>query len=474
MTAGGRLDFLPVAPGLRPHWYVLAAGIAVVIAVGLGVAGFVYANATLARPRNVILISLDTLRADRLGVYGYSRDTSPALDRFAAESFVFERALAPAPNTPPSQMSMMTSLYPGRHGFTGNGDRLSPHFATLAERMQAAGFQTAGFVDGGYLNARFGFGRGFDVYDQTGGGFAQILPRAMRWLRSHGDSPFFLFLHTYDIHAPYASPPPFRDRFLEEPYQGSFVPTAANMLRAFKGEIELDDADLRFIESRYDEGIRYTDAQLGGFLRYLAGNGYLDATAVLITSDHGEEFHEHGSVLHWQLFYEPNLRVPLVVRPPGGMPQQVRVGAQAELIDVLPTVLDWVGAEALPAAQGRSLVASMARHRSGWQRALAGLRPAPTAFAWWSDPAVLPLRSAVGGGYQLIFDEKRAGADQLFDIEVDPLAQNDVAAEHTGVVERLRAEGLRAMARNRPPGDDTRQELDPEIREQLRALGYEH
>ena len=272
-----------------------------------------YAFTTLPKPRNVILISLDTLRPDHLGVYGYSRDTSPTLDLLSQQSFVFERALAPAPNTPPSQMSMMTSLYPVQHGFTGLNDRLAPQFATLAERMQAIGFRTAGFVDGGYLRARFGFNRGFDVYDQSGGGFASILPLATNWLEARGDEPFFLFLHTYDIHAPYVSRPGFRGMFIDQPYGGSFVPTVDNMRKAFEKKIQLDDADMRYITSLYDQGIRYTDTRLGVFIRYLMDQGYLDDTALIITSDHGEEFGEHGSTLHWQVFFQPNLRIPLII-----------------------------------------------------------------------------------------------------------------------------------------------------------------
>jgi len=118
--------------------------------------------------RKIVLISLDTLRADHLGIYGYPRETSPRIDEFARQSFVFDRTLAPAPNTPPSQMSMMTSLYPGRHGFTGKGDRLAPGVETLAGRLREAGLRTGGFVDGGYLHAAFGFDRGFDSYDHPG------------------------------------------------------------------------------------------------------------------------------------------------------------------------------------------------------------------------------------------------------------------------------------------------------------------
>jgi arylsulfatase A-like enzyme len=266
----------------------------------------------------VVLISLDTLRADHLGAYGYSRNTSPSIDAFARESFVFDRTLAPAPNTPPSQMSMMTSLYPGRHGFTGNNDALAPEIETLAQRLRKAGLQTAGFVDGGFLSAEFGFARGFDVYDDEGGGLAEILPRAIRWLDTHDEDPFFLFLHTYDIHAPYISPAPFDGMFHETPYDGDVIPTSQRLAKLFMDPSALTPEILRHFVDSYDEGIRYADSKMGDLIRYLDQRGRLEDTLVIITSDHGEEFGEHGSVIHWQLYYQPNLRVPLIVRPPGG------------------------------------------------------------------------------------------------------------------------------------------------------------
>ena len=295
--------------------------------------------------RNIVLISLDTLRADHLGVYGYPRETSPKIDSFARQAFVFDRMLAPAPNTPPSQMAMMTSLYPGRHGFTGKGDKLVAGIETLAERLSAAGLRTAGFVDGGYLHAAFGFDRGFDSYNHRGGGLAEILPRATRWLDAHADEPFFLFLHTYDIHAPYFSPPPFGGMFHEQPYAGDLVPTVERLDALFLEQAELDPVDVQHLVDSYDEGIRYTDFQIGRFLDELERRGHFDDTLIILTSDHDEEFGEHGSVIHWQLYFQPNLRIPLIVRPPGGAEGPLRIAAPAQLIDILPTLLALVGAD---------------------------------------------------------------------------------------------------------------------------------
>lgn len=426
--------------------------------------------------QKIILISLDTLRPDHLGVYGYPRETSPRIDELAQQGFVFDRALASAPNTPPSQMSMMTSLYPGRHGFTGEGDKLAPGLETLAQRLQAAGLRTAGFVDGGYLHEAFGFGRGFDTYSDEGGGLAKILPRALRWLDAHGEEPFFLFLHSYDIHAPYISPPPYGGMFHEQPYAGGLVPTVEQMDALFFSGTQLAAAEMQHLVDSYDEGIRYTDTEIGRLLDRLEERGRLEDTLVILTSDHGEEFGEHGSVIHWQLYFQPNLRVPLIVRPPGGLAGPLRLADQAELIDILPTLLDLAGTAPLRAAQGRSLVPMMAGRRKGARAPLAPDEVDRIALGWWPNPEQMPLRSIIAGDYQLIFNDQTPGTDQLYDLKADPMAQRDLAGEAPDVVALLRKLGLSGMRDNQPDQSTrtgTRLILEPEIRDQLRALGYE-
>ena len=219
--------------------------LAVTLALALAASGC--ARSDLPRARNVVLISLDTLRADHLGVYGHHRDTSPHIDALASESFVFERALASSPNTTPSQMSMMTSLYPNRHGYTGQGGQLTADQPTLASLLREAGFHTAGFVDGGYMRAEFGFDRGFEVYDDRTGGIARILERAIAWLEEADREPFFLFLHCYDIHSPYRPPAPFRGMFHDVRHEGDLEPPAVDMSKVFTGGRDLSDEELRHV-----------------------------------------------------------------------------------------------------------------------------------------------------------------------------------------------------------------------------------
>jgi arylsulfatase A-like enzyme len=421
---------------------------------------------------NVILISLDTLRADHLGVYGYERPTSPEIDAFAGESFVFERALAPAPNTPPSQMTMMTSLTPGRHGFTGSWDTLAPDIETLAQRLSQAGLATAGFVDAGYLRAIFGFDRGFDTYDDRGGGLASIIPRALRWLDAHPDQRFFLFVHTYDIHAPYVSPAPYAGMFHETPYTGSLDPTAEALDAIWRESIEISAADLQHLVDSYDEGIRYTDAQLGQFLTALRERGRLDDTLIIITSDHGEEFGEHGSVSHWRLYFQPNLRIPLIIRLPGGGRVPERLTQPTQLLDVLPTILDAAGAPRLEAAQGRSLMPLITARTAGPERPADAVR---AILGWWPEPLTQPRRSIILGDSQLIFDSAMPGKEELYDLAADPMTRNNLAADRPDEVARLLARARADLARNRPlpgTGEATQIELERRVLEQLEALGY--
>jgi len=444
-------------------------------------AGLLWANAAYTRTparaaRNLILISLDTLRADHLGLYGHALDTSPELDRFAQSSFVFDWALASSPNTPPSHASIMTSLYPGRHGFTGAGDRLSAKFPTLAVQLQRAGFRTGAFTGGGFLTAHFGFERGFEFFNAGAGGLANIWRRAKHWLEAVDEHPFFLFLHCYDIHSPYLPPPPFRDMFHTEPYQGNFVATSDNMEAVFLKKQQIDAADMDHIRTSYDEGIRAADHQLGKVLRYLAITGLLEETLVVITSDHGEAFGEHGDVLHWQLYNEPNLRVPLVIHLPGNERRNVRIGERVQLIDLTPTLLDLLGVAPLAGAQGRSLAGALRHGASAWQHAIHSAwsrwsGPAP-AYAWWAEPRSVPLRSAVLGRYQLIFSEWKAGGEQLFDVVADPMAQSDIAGQHPALVTQMRESAMQVMRANQSDPPVPAGELNQKTRDSLRALGY--
>ena len=419
-------------------------------------------------PLNVILISIDTLRADHLGVYGYERDTSPNLDRLARRSTVFTHAVAQAPNTKPSHASLFTSLYYSVHRVVGDDEARIPEWRiTLPEILRSHGMATWGFVDGGYLRSVFGFDQGFDHFEDRKLGIASILDNVEHWLDTHPVPGFFLFIHCYDVHAPYAPPPPFDTLFEDAPYTGDFVPNKENLSEVAQRRRRISPEDLRHVIVQYDGGIRYTDEQFGRFFESLDRRGLLGSTILIVLSDHGEEFGEHGSMLHWQTHYMPNLHVPLFFFLPGRPPRIVT--EPVELIDVLPTVLDLLGLPPHPPAMGRSLVSLIDGQATSEDSAQA-------AFA---EPFLLESRkpTVVSDRYQLFYDLE-SGQKRLFDIRSDPRAKTDIVDREPDVTQRLLAAleewRRRVNAANQeisgPPAKDLT--IDEATREELEALGY--
>ena len=414
-------------------------------------------------PRGLILISLDTLRADHVGFHGYDRPTTPNLDRLAGDSIVFEQMLAPAPNTPPSHMSMFTGLLPVQHGFMGyvNEDRkdiLSEKHRTLPQLLQDQGFATAAFTGGGWL-AGASFRRGFDRFMMM----ANLGSEApLKWLREHPDEPFFLFVHTYEIHAPYRAEEQHRKLFVDPTYTGNFKPNPRVLKRVREGRRRLSDEELRHATDLYDAGIHQADARLGRFFEALAADGVLDESIVIVTSDHGEEFLEHDSVGHWQLFYRPNLHVPFLVRLPGRAEGGRRITEVSEHIDILPTVLELLDLPPHEPAYGRS-----------WARTLRG-GPSPEprpALAWSARPMEDGRRSVISDGYQLIVDTASDKAS-LYDLRVDPTAKHDLARAKPDVRDRLLAHWKEWEPKEENAWPEDAEPFSPHLRRSLEALGY--
>jgi arylsulfatase A-like enzyme len=321
------------------------------------------------RKTNVILISIDTLRADHLGCYGYKKSTSPNLDKFALEGIQFMQAFSPSPWTLPSHMSMLTSLYPDVHKAMEKESTLDPVWTSLAQVMKMANYNTAGFVRACvWLNPEFGFDRGFDIYAVSNDNAEQVNKNVFSWLTNHKDDNFFLFLHYYDVHSdwntlPYDSPPPYNQMFLPD-YKGKFmgcgegVCASKYLAELNKKRIVLPPGDIDYIRGMYDGGIRYTDTHVGELLKKIDRLGLRENTLVVITSDHGEEFQEHNSFLHNQVYNE-TMHVPLLIRFPGKIPVKKRVYQPVEIIDILPTILDLVKIKPHNHFQGRTLVPSI-------------------------------------------------------------------------------------------------------------------
>ena len=333
--------------------------------------------------------------------------------------------------------------------------------------LRDGGYATGGFVDGGYMNRAFGLGQGFDHYDARGGGLAAIGPKALAWLGDHRGRPFFLFVHTYDVHTPYAPPEPYRSTFLAglAPPTPGFEPSSERMeaIRhsGWKGEAVklLPPNDLAYALALYDAGIRYVDDWLATLRRRLVGLGLDRRVILVVVSDHGEEFLEHGSVLHEKL-YGTVTHVPLILRLPGPPAPRV-VPNVVGAIDLMPTLLELTVGRVPKTLQGRSLAPY-----------LDGRTVEPRAefseSMYFGDG-----RGVFLGRYHLLF-ALRTGATQLFDLQDDPLEQRDLAAASPERVRELRGalRGWAELVDAAPPLGRTESRVDAETGAQLRALGY--
>lgn len=403
----------------------------------------------------MILLCLDTLRADHLGTYGYDRSTSPVIDALAGESVVFERTIAQSASTLPSQRSLFQSRL---------ASAARPDAPMLAEVLQAAGFRTAAFTGGGHVAAEFGFGRGFERYDEDREGLTAALQGLERWLGTLGGERFFVFLHTYDIHLPYDPPPPF-DTMFGEAYGGAIDGrNSRDVLRRQRGldggagrtVRPLSAADRARLVALYDGGIRYTDGLVGVLRATLDRLGLSDDTLVVLYSDHGEEFEDHGSWIHSHTVYDELVRVPLIWHQPGVAP--ARVETEVRLMDVGPSLLEALGVVPPESFQGQSLLPLIAGSREP-------VGPAVSEMREWKSVSVWPWK-LVGDGSQL----------RLFDLEADPLERVDRAPDDPGRVMELTA--LLAGALDAPGSEPVvvpeteRVPNAPELEERLRELGY--
>lgn len=326
------------------------------------------AHPNAASDLNVILISIDTLRADRLGCYGYPRPVSPCIDGFSERCFLFENAYSHAPYTLPSHGSLFTSVYPTVHGLHGLHNTLPASIETLAEILaKNKGMATAAFNHGGYLSHGFGFDRGFDLYcevDPLADRFYRSREKGssqkvLAWIDENANQPFFLFYHTMMVHE-YRPPEELAVEFNRgcgsalKPGKGTFK--RINALRVLNEGLPRED--LEFLTNMYDAGIRATDQALGELLDHLESRGLLQRTVIVITSDHGEEFLDHGCVDHMKTVYNELIHVPLLVHLPG-MSGGTRIPDLVSHVDVMPTLLDLLRIPAPKGIQGISLLPRM-------------------------------------------------------------------------------------------------------------------
>jgi arylsulfatase A-like enzyme len=425
---------------------------------------------TVSPPPNLILISLDTLRADHVGCYGYPRPTTPTIDGIAHEGVVFERTIANSPWTLPSHASMLTGLQPRHHGVRTHDSALPESIPTLASELAAHGYLTMAIVNNTYLGPRYGLDRGFErfkyVPESIGEGRVrsgkQQVDLATEWVNEASGSPFFLFLHNYDIHSDYAPSPHFEKEFAH-PYAGAMTGTTRDLLRVRKGEIQLSRSDLQHVVDLYDAGICEIDHELARFIGFLRQTGNLDRTILVITSDHGEEFLEHGGVLHGRTMHRELLDVPLIIRGPS-VPEGQRVLDLVQTSDIFPTVIELLGFDPVPSVDGTSLVDVWAGRRVG--------TPGRRAYAEADHNRDLgddTLEMVQTDGFKLVFERPTKNI-RLYDCLADPRELIDVASQYPEVTGDL-VDDLHRLDAGRRSGSRALPLTETE-EEQLRALGY--
>ena len=443
-----------------------------------------------ARPADVILVSIDTLRADHLSANGYPRHTTPQLDQLAADGIDFLDAHSQAPWTLPSHAAMVTGKYPSSCGVRfaqnfrfvsrGAADTLAASNLTLAEALHAVGYRTAAFTSTDYLTALFGFDQGFDEMEQVDPSKADhaatVVDKGIDCLAADGNRPAFLFLHVYTVHQ-YASPAAYDALYQDPAYHGPLrdqpLMTAANLYDS------LTDADLHYLVAKYDGALRYVDDELGRLFAWLRAQGRYDHTLLVVTADHGEEFWDHGGTGHGFTLYEEQLRVPLIIKPPAGAAvHDPRSQVLAGLIDLAPTILDYVGLPRPAEMDGTTLRPTIETAANLDRPLFAEATFFFNSYATvggkykYIDNRVPPLEPLnVGLLLANLRSFYRFRDDELYELESDPAERTNLIGLRPAVAsDRRRA--LLAHIRAAPPGEAVA--LDAATRERLRALGYVH
>ncbi len=438
---------------------------------------------------NIVLISIDTLRPDHLGAYHCAKPVSPAIDALAAEGVVFENAYSTSSWTLPAHMSMLTGLNCGRHRVYYEDDRLDPGIPTLAEKLRERGYATWAVTGAGFVSSLYGFSKGFDGYgmNQVALTDARLAEyggnEAVAWLKENSDKPFFLFLHTYQVHSPYKSPDPFPERFLGRDSRLKKVDIQTEM-GGLSGIFKpMRPEEREDIVGLYDAGICYTDdALIKPVVDALRGLGVYDRTLIVVTSDHGEEFFEHHGWNHTHGVYDELLRIPLILKMPGSKFKGRRVEPIVRITDIMPTILEIAGAPVGETAiNGRSL-----------SPLLEGRERADRVFlAEFSDNAVnaqIPQRVATNEGrrkiilnqpftkQEIAFFQTRPPVPppiELYDLRADPGERTNIAGrpEEAPLLRALVQHAQEAAALV-PKKVEGRSKIDKTLEDQLRALGY--
>jgi choline-sulfatase len=396
---------------------------------------------------NLLLVTLDTTRADRIHAYGFDGVETPNLDRLAREGVLFEQAVSPAPLTLPAHSSIFTGTFPPAHGVRDNGGFfLDDRQITLAERLQSHGFTTGGFVGAYVLDHKWGIAQGFQTYfddfdlskyqslslgsvDRPGN---EVADKALAWLDRTGSQRFFGWVHFYDAHSPYDPPEPFKSRYAGHPYVGE---------------------------------IAFVDSQVGRLLAYLDAHHLADRTIVVVMGDHGESLGEHGEGTHGFFVYQSTMRVPLLIRAPYDVMAGRRVADTVRSIDILPTALELLAVQSSEQLEGSSVVPLMTGAKKELGLAAYSEAIYPRFHFGWSD-----LRALTSGRYKYV----AAPRPELYDLQQDPGESHNLYPERQALGDRMNQEliALEQHMSTTAAAPKAAVEVDPDARARLAALGY--
>ncbi len=432
---------------------------------------------------NVILIVIDTARQSHFSCYGYSRETTPRADQLAKEGVRFENAVSASPWTLPSMASLLTGLWPHQHlaGYAVQDPDthqegltfLSESAVTLAEVLSRNKYQTVGFFQNPFVDPGFGLKRGFADYDYFPGDnlrirkATEVVKLATDWLEKSRDPrhPFFMVVHFFDPHLAYDPPSEFMLPFIYG-YQGKMVspfnPSDPEIEKIRMGELKFSEEDRKFIVGLYDAELSFTDNWVGFFMDYLKNKGLYDQSLIILTADHGEEFWDHNSFEHGHTLYQELLLTPLIVRFPGGENAGMAVKERVSLVDVMPSIIAYLGIETPFQGAGRSFISMPG----------AAIKPANRTIVAELNRSGNPLQAIYSGNFKLILD-RLSGNMEIYNLADDPKETKNLFGIKESyppeIIDQIR--GVVSIIRKADQAK-TPAKISPEIRAKLKALGY--
>ncbi len=434
-------------PQKRKLKYLFILFLILTVATAIAILKNINQKQILCDDCNVILIGIDTLRADRVGYHNYERKLTPTFDSLAEDSYVFENAVTQASWTLPSFMSLFTSTYPSQHKITNKfyiNDKgnlsisdlrlLSPHIRTLAEILSEGGYKTAGFTGDAGVSSEFGFGKGFEVYydAKSFGGFNTSFSLAESWISDNRDNRFFVFIHGYDCHGDFEIDEGKRlySNGSRSNYTGSREEEVGLRERGLaEGSLNLSETDLHFWKNLYDDKVLNMDRQLSGFIQYLEKEGLMNNTVIVVVSDHGEELLEHGRIDHGATLYDEVIRVVFTIRTPE--PDKRMIRDQVRLIDLMPTLLDVLDIEPNEQLQGQMQGTNLMPLLLG--RSLNLDAVSETDYRYYVSKKSIRTND----DWKFIIDSS-SGHEELFHLETDPDEKNNLLVSNKDKAEELK------------------------------------